>query len=158
MERKPIRRGDIVRFLPQWQDKGDDQIVYIATDDEDKGRVTVKAMLGMSINPTQVVSVDMIDFGAALPDKETLASEFTIVVREWLTPAQCREIDRRNAESRLAGDFGVCHSHDFCDANQAMLDALARFNVEPDLQDDRQASLITDAWNIAKEHGFGTEE
>lgn len=88
-----------------------------------------------------------------LPDAETLASEFTIVIREWLTPDQCREIDSRNAAET---DAAICHSHDFCDANQAMIDALERFNVELDLQDDAQRNLMQDAWNIAKRIGFGT--
>lgn len=64
--RKPIKKGDVIRFKKEWQDPGDDKITYIATDDEEKGRVTVKALLGMVIDPTQVVSVDMIDFSDAL--------------------------------------------------------------------------------------------
>lgn len=94
----------------------------------------------------------------SLPDKETLASEFVIVIREWLTPEQCREIDRLNAESLAADDTAVCHSHDFCDANQAMIDAFGRFNVELDLQDDAHSKLVDDAWAAAKISGFGNPE
>jgi hypothetical protein len=89
---------------------------------------------------------------ANMPDKETLATEFAIIIREWLTPEQCREIDARNADET---DARICHSHDFCDANQAMIDALERFNVELDVQSDEQHNLIQGAWDIAKKSGFG---
>jgi hypothetical protein len=55
-----IRKGDQVKIKPEWQDKGDDQVVFIAVDDEEKGRVTIQAQLGMHFNPTQVVRVDML--------------------------------------------------------------------------------------------------
>lgn len=56
-----IRKGDRVTFKPEWSDPGDETILFVAIDDEEKGRVTVQAMLGMFINPTQVVRVDMIE-------------------------------------------------------------------------------------------------
>lgn len=56
-----IKHGDCVRIRPEWADPGDEKIVFVAVDDESKGRVTIMAMLGLSINPTQVVSVEMID-------------------------------------------------------------------------------------------------
>ena len=58
---KPIKAGDIVRFLPEWQDSGDDQIVFRAVSDESMGRVDVMAELGWAINPVEVVSVEMIE-------------------------------------------------------------------------------------------------
>ena len=36
-----IKKGDEVKILPQWQDKGDDKLKWIAVDDEEKGRVTI---------------------------------------------------------------------------------------------------------------------
>ena len=86
-----------------------------------------------------------------LPDKDTLATEFAIIIREWLTPEQCQQIDAMNAAEQ---DKSICHSHDFCDSNQAMIDALGRFNVELDLQDEKQVNLINSAWDIAKASGF----
>lgn len=89
------------------------------------------------------------------PDADTLGSEFSIVLREWLTPEQLREIDRLNAAEPEGSS--VCHSHDFCDANEAMIEALGRFNIEPDLQDETQIALINAAWDSAKAVGFSNK-
>jgi hypothetical protein len=53
-----IKKGDTVEIKREWQDEGDDQLVYIAADDEEKGRVTIEALTTMFINPTQVVKVE----------------------------------------------------------------------------------------------------
>lgn len=55
-----IRAGDVVRIKPEFQDKGDDQIEWRAVSDEEKGRVDISPKLGLSINPIQTVSVDML--------------------------------------------------------------------------------------------------
>jgi hypothetical protein len=88
-----------------------------------------------------------------LPDAETLATEFTIVIREWLNPATLATIDSRNAAEL---DPHICHSHDFCDPNQAMIDAFARFNVELDPHNEEHVNLMDEAWDIAKRIRFGT--
>ena len=60
----PIKAGDRIRIKPEWQDAGDDQIQWIALDDESQGRVTIQAQIpGMPILPTQVVTTDMIERG-----------------------------------------------------------------------------------------------
>ena len=56
-----IKKGQQVKFKPEWSDPGDENIIHVAIDDESKGRVTVVALLGMAINPTQVVHVYMIE-------------------------------------------------------------------------------------------------
>lgn len=57
-----IRKGDVVKIKPEWQDAGDDQIQFIAIEDEDGGRVMIGA-LGVLSNfvPTQVVLVSMLE-------------------------------------------------------------------------------------------------
>jgi len=55
-----IKAGDILEFRPEWMDEGDENITFIAVDDESKGRVTVEAQLGLPINPSQVVDVSWI--------------------------------------------------------------------------------------------------
>jgi hypothetical protein len=55
-----INKNDVVVFLPEWSDPGDDKIVFTAIEDEDGGRVKVRAELGMVINPVQVVETRMI--------------------------------------------------------------------------------------------------
>jgi len=55
-----IRKGQIVVFKPEWQDAGDSEITFRALEDESGGRVLVIAELGLPIDPTQVVTVEMI--------------------------------------------------------------------------------------------------
>ena len=55
-----IRRGDRLRIRPEWADPGDDAITYVAIDDEEKGRVTITALVEMTIRPTQVVNVETV--------------------------------------------------------------------------------------------------
>ncbi len=57
-----ILKGDIIKILPQWQDKGDDEYTWIARNDEEKGRVDISALeLRASIWPMQTVTVDMVE-------------------------------------------------------------------------------------------------
>ncbi len=61
-----IRKGDIVRFKPEWQDQGDDKVVFVAVEDQCERvngtqTVAVMALLALPINPVQVVAVDMIE-------------------------------------------------------------------------------------------------
>lgn len=55
-----IKAGDLVTFKAEYQDEGDANIVFFAVDNEDKGRVTIEAELGMTINPRQVVATYMV--------------------------------------------------------------------------------------------------
>jgi hypothetical protein len=56
-----IRKGDRVRIKPEWQDDGDDEIVWIAIEDEDRGHVRIQPQLDMPIRPNQVVTTGMLD-------------------------------------------------------------------------------------------------
>lgn len=56
-----VRKGQRVIFRPEWQDEGDAEITFIATEDSNRGRVEVVALLGLPFNPRQIVSVDMIE-------------------------------------------------------------------------------------------------
>jgi hypothetical protein len=67
-----------------------------------------------------------------------LAKEFSAELRRTLTADEMDEVNRLNADE---ANPGVCHSHDFCDANQVMLDVLG-FAVFDASQND----LISQAW------------
>ena len=58
------------------------------------------------------------------------------------------EVNRRNATPEYDG---LCASHDFCDANQVMVDALKDMGRE--FNQDLIAA-INEAWSIAKNAGF----
>lgn len=90
-----------------------------------------------------------------LPKTETVATEFSKVLRTWLTPAEMSEVVRRNSEQK---DPNICHSHDFCDANMAMDEALRNLRVDMDaegaLQDDNLIDLWNASWGLAKSREF----
>lgn len=77
-----------------------------------------------------------------------LADRFAAILRQWLTPAEFAEMVARNrATDKRAG---VCHSHDFCDANMAMDQAWREVvGTEIDADDEAQATLWNEAWDLA---------
>jgi imidazole glycerol phosphate synthase subunit HisF len=59
MSQEKFLKGDIVEILKQYQDIGDDELVWVAIDDEEKGRVTVMPINStLSIKPTYVMNSD----------------------------------------------------------------------------------------------------
>ena len=96
---------------------------------------------------------------------EILAREFSATLREWLRPDELAEVvDRNRAET----DSYICHSHDFCDPNMAMLGAMETVvGIDVDevmveegneaIQNAETAPLMTawnEAWEIAKRNEF----
>lgn len=78
------------------------------------------------------------------PQYIQLAEKFTELLRVTLTPLEFAEMADANAnESNPA----VCHSHDYCDANQVMLDAMNDLGIECDWMTDK---LWSDAWLHAR--------
>lgn len=82
---------------------------------------------------------------------ETLAREFAAILKTWLTPEEQLQVIERNKTEEWEN---VCHSHDFCDSNMAMAEALEKLGVELDIQSDTQNALWNSAWGIAKNNGF----
>ncbi len=57
-----IKRDDRVRIKPEWQDHGDDELTWIALEDEDGGRVRIAPVMpDMSYPPNYIVTTDMIE-------------------------------------------------------------------------------------------------
>jgi hypothetical protein len=54
-----VKKGSIVVLKKEYKD--DEKTIFISIDDEEKGRVTVEALAGMRINPTYVVTSEMIE-------------------------------------------------------------------------------------------------
>ncbi len=56
-----FKRGDIVDILPEYQDPGDDEFIWVVLDDESKGRVSISAENSqLNIKPIHVVCTDWI--------------------------------------------------------------------------------------------------
>lgn len=59
---KTIKKGDQVWIKKAWQDDGDDQYVWIATEDESKGRVGITPLgTGLTIPPYQICPTHMLE-------------------------------------------------------------------------------------------------
>lgn len=54
-------KGDPVEILPEFQDEGDDEFLWVVVDDEEKGRVTISALnSALNIKPQHVVQIEWI--------------------------------------------------------------------------------------------------
>lgn len=89
-------------------------------------------------------------YGArALPSVEDLAESFSRVLTEYIGEEKMHEVARRNREET---DNRICHSHDFCDANMAMHDALHEHlpDLDIDLENEAIIGRWSDAWDLAR--------
>ena len=79
---------------------------------------------------------------------QLIAAEFTARLGSILTCREWSAMLKRNAAEPCPS---VCHSHDFCDANEPMAEA---FHIitgrDIDTQSETDAALWSDAWSIAK--------
>ena len=95
---------------------------------------------------------------------DKIARAFSDVLKEWLTENEMETIVRRNEKQE---DDLICHTHDFCDANEAMLmafeiaigrEAFLCSDVEAGRctgpEEDEDILLWNDAWNWARENDF----
>jgi hypothetical protein len=91
---------------------------------------------------------------------EILALEFARTLRAYLTDAEMAECIARN---RAETSPGVCHSHDFCDANDAMAEAHAACDMPTCVEFDesqqpeyheRACRIWSLAWDIAQRSEF----
>lgn len=84
---------------------------------------------------------------------DAAATRFREVIVDWLGHETCGEVDTRNKSYPES----VCATHDFCDANMAMFEALTDLGHEV-FNDEGLSEDVTDLWNAAwtraKEKGF----
>ena len=82
-----------------------------------------------------------------------VAERFRAVILEWLGPEKCVEVDQDNKSS---GPLS-CATHDHCDANMAMDQAMRDVGVYQDLDEaftDAVTRLWNEAWDLARLDGF----
>ncbi len=92
----------------------------------------------------------------SLADVRRLAGSFCRQIHKHHTAAQMASIIRRNI---VETNTSICHSHDFSDANQLMLDAMVDVGIPNDFSsiDEPMVELITAAWNEAKKYHFDAD-
>lgn len=76
-----------------------------------------------------------------------IAKEFCQILNWWLNAEEMAEVVRRNAEET---NPNICHSHDFCDANEAMIVAFENYELDP----IENMELCNKAWDLAKAAEF----
>ena len=88
-----------------------------------------------------------------LPKSDELAQEFIRIIREWLTPEEVNCVVWANL---MEPDSRICHTHDYCDANEAMLQACAKFGLDCDtvINDEAVRVLWNEAWELANKQRF----
>lgn len=154
-----FRRGDIVEILAEFQDSGDSTFTWVVLHDEEKGHVDITPIdIKLEIKPTYTLKTDQIKLAVSSPLAErtaieTLAKEFSQALHSLLTPAQMSEVVLRNARET---HLGICHTHDFCDANVVLLEVFLSHGMDPADEGgmDKWGHLWDGAWNLAKASEF----
>lgn len=87
---------------------------------------------------------------------EQLAREFSLKLRHYLSEHEMSQVISLNESEE---DKYCCHSHDFCDANEAMQDAFIKlFGRSCKLYSENEPNsdlvLWNAAWTMAKENKF----
>ena len=84
------------------------------------------------------------------------AKIFSKLLLKHLGAKKMKQVVARNKAEK---DKNICHTHDFCDANMVMDEALKEkgFELDIDLMDDKILNLWNEAWSIAKANKFWVE-
>ena len=83
-----------------------------------------------------------------LATPQTVGDEFVAILNDWLTGYEMDLIRNHNATPAYAYS---CASHDFCDANMAMLTAFETLaDCAFDLDNQDHVDLFNAAWDYAK--------
>ena len=86
-----------------------------------------------------------------MPTIEALAAVFATIIRDWAGDDLPTIVERNKTYPA-----SVCASHDFFDANDAMVEAFERCGLSTDSLADDEVScrLWGAAWTLAKDSGF----
>lgn len=83
-----------------------------------------------------------------------LAATFSCLLEEETSGEQFADMIRRNA---VETDPSICHSHDLCDANQVMLDAMELHGWEYGGGSSEENAFVSRAWDAAKRARFNVK-
>lgn len=86
-------------------------------------------------------------------DIEKVSHSFSWYLRNWLTVDQLKEVNRKNeTEEYIQNRY--CASHEYCDPNEAMIQAMEGNGFKFDTQSEEQNKVIKEAWNLSKKLKF----
>ena len=82
-----------------------------------------------------------------------VAQEFSKILTNNLAAEEMTEIIIRN---EAEADDSICHSHDFCDPNMYMMEAIMNITgmEQPDSETESYCKLWSDSWDLAKTASF----
>lgn len=83
-----------------------------------------------------------------------LSDIFASYVRRDLTADQLVQVIARNISDGSDQSDSVCHSHDFIDTNETMLEAVDALGLEWQADSHQFMRMVNDAWTLAKRRGF----
>jgi hypothetical protein len=84
---------------------------------------------------------------------QCIAAQLSTILNGWLTPAELEEVRRRNIEPQQ--EPGICATHDFCNADEAMAQAFWRvMRRDVDAASQTDVALWGAAWWIARSVEF----
>lgn len=86
-----------------------------------------------------------------------LAKAFCRQLHKQLDDGTMKVVNRRNEEFEACGNHSTCATHDFCDANQVMLDAIESICGFADYH-FAQNEMINAAWDIARKARFDADK
>lgn len=96
------------------------------------------------------------------PEPTKVAVAFCRLLRIDLTAAEMAEVVSRNEAHDLKGDTNICASHDFCDANMVMDEAMRSSGVNMEWGEEGMpeeiSTLWNAAWSLAKAAGFDPDK
>jgi hypothetical protein len=102
-----------------------------------------------------------IDMYFMFKKEEDLAKEFSDILKSWLKPdnrADKKDVFKAMVERHIGGKYAqkdVCVSHEYCDSNVAMIDAIHNLTgTEPDISDGETQDWVNTAWALAKRKNF----
>lgn len=88
---------------------------------------------------------------------EKLARKFSQLLCEEIGRFKVCRVNKRNYNALIRNSkTKVCHSHDFCDANEVMLQACKNLGIIIEFEDDDDPARImfNEAWTLAKANQF----
>ena len=82
---------------------------------------------------------------------ESIAKKFSELLTDEVGRFKVCRINRGN-KREIIRNTGICHSHDYCDANEIMFDAAWSLGI--DATDHENSEIINNAWDMAKRNLF----
>ena len=79
-----IKKGDIVKIKPEWQDANDEKFTWVAIEDEDGGRVRIMPSdIGLAFPPNQVVTTDMLVIDENKQMEQMSFASFELIIEAY---------------------------------------------------------------------------